>query len=405
MPFLRDLLVETKDGEWGEAEEDVDSVPMRVVRGTDFDNFRIGYLDDIPVRQILRRHAERKTLRQDDIIIETAGGSKDRPTGRTVLVTSRRLGSSELPFIPASFARFLRVDRNLICPHFLFWKLQAMYADGTLKKFHTQHTGVARFQFTTFATSETLDLPDRAVQEKIAAILSNYEDLIENNTRRILILEDMTRHIFEEWFVRFRAPVNVSPSTLDSPAGSLPSGWRISKVAGLIRRHRSGTIYRKSDCQNIGSVGVIDQSSSELLGYHSNRADHLATADKPLIIFGDHTCKMQLMISEFSIGPNTVVFDAAQSVSVYYLFELIRGLTKTREYKRHWNELVEKEVVIAPDKLTDAYALLVRPMFQMQDNLRRQNRNLRAQRNLLLPKLISGEIDVGRVAHIKEAAE
>jgi type I restriction enzyme S subunit len=98
------------------------------------------------------------------------------------------------------------------------------------------------------------------------------------------------------------------------------------------------------------------------------------------------------------VGPNTIVFASKPGVSVYYLFELVRGLTTTHEYKRHWNELVRKKVISAPRNLTDAYADFVRPSFVLMAKLRSISRNLRTSRDLLLPKLISGKIDLERAS-------
>ena len=72
--------------------------------------------------------------------------------------------------------------------------------------FHTQHTGVSRFQWTSFSEREPLRLPPLPVQRRIAGILSAYDELIENGQRRIRILEEMARVLYREWFVHFRFP-------------------------------------------------------------------------------------------------------------------------------------------------------------------------------------------------------
>jgi len=68
-------------------------------------------------------------------------------------------------------------------------------------------------------------LPPLAVQRRIASILSAYDDLIENNTRRIAILEEMARRIYEEWFVRFRFPGHERVKRVESELGLIPEGW------------------------------------------------------------------------------------------------------------------------------------------------------------------------------------
>ena len=71
-------------------------------------------------------------------------------------------------------------------------------------------------------------------QRKIAAILSAYDDLIENNTRRIAILEKMAQLLYREWFVHFRFPGHESVPMADSEVGSIPEGWRVVQISGMV---------------------------------------------------------------------------------------------------------------------------------------------------------------------------
>jgi type I restriction enzyme S subunit len=247
-------------------------------------------------------------------------------------------------------------------------------------------------------------LPEVDTQRRIASILGAHDDLIEVNRRRIALLEEMGRRLFEEWFVLFRYPGHGVGERIKGARGTVPDGWRVSQVRELVERQRNGKVYREKDCERSGRIMVIDQSSDEVLGFHSNNADHNAASADPIAIFGDHTCKMQLLVTPFSIGPNTVAFKAKGSINIYYLFELVRDLTRTREYKRHWNDLMSKEVLVAPVALAASYAEVVKPLFQLQEHLQRQNRNLREQRDLLLPRLISGELSVSTAERELETA-
>jgi len=213
---LKDLLIKSKDGEWGKGEKISDSQYMHVIRGTDFDSVRKGTSHNVPMRYIPNRIAERKTLFVNDVIIETAGGSKNRPTGRSLFLSKRRLKRFQYPVTCASFSRFLRIDPEKAFPEYIFWLLQHWYESGVTKKYHTQHTGVARFQYTVFSQNETMYLPPIEEQKRIASILSAYDDLIENNTRRIQILEELAQRIYTEWFVHFRFPGHEKVKMVDS---------------------------------------------------------------------------------------------------------------------------------------------------------------------------------------------
>ena len=76
---------------------------------------------------------------------------------------------------------------------------------------------------------------------------------------------------------------------------------------------------------------MIDQSCSSFLGFHGYQPDHSASPESPIIIFGDHTCKMQLMITPFSLGPNAVPFIAKDQTPISYLFFQFFNLVETEE--------------------------------------------------------------------------
>lgn len=86
----------------------------------------------------------------------------------------------------------------------------------------------------------TIALPPLAVQRKIAAILSAYDDLIENNTRRIQILEEMAQTIYREWFVKFRFPGHENVTMVDSELGPVPEGWESKTFSDIAELSRDG---------------------------------------------------------------------------------------------------------------------------------------------------------------------
>lgn len=187
----------------------------------------------------------------------------------------------------------------------------------------------------------------------------------------------------------------------------VPEGWAVLPVKTFVKRLPSGLTFTQATVRPEGVVPVVDQSRAELLGFHDGAPAHEASPTNPVVIFGDHTCKMQIMIRPFSLGPNTIPFVGQEDYPVHYVYSVVSGLVETHEYKRHWTELIAKTVVIAPPPVSRQFADMVSPAFQLAENLRSQNANLRAQRDLLVPKLISGEIDVTELpdAAVLEAAE
>ena len=232
-------------------------------------------------------------------------------------------------------------------------------------------------------------LPDLTTQRKIAGILSTYDDLIENNLRRIKILEEMAQSLYREWFVHFRFPGHESTSFTASSMGPIPKGWIVKPVEAVLKRLKAGTVYKKNDVSDSGSIPVIDQSTDLVLGYHQNKPDHQATASGPIAIFGDHTCKIQLMTEPFSIGPNVIPFVASGNLPLFYVYFLIRDLASTQEYKRHWIQLNSNEVGVTTNEIAERFHTFVQPIFEQFQLLQKQNQTLRRTRDLLLPQLLS----------------
>jgi len=231
-------------------------------------------------------------------------------------------------------------------------------------------------------------------QKKLSKVISTYDDLIENNNRRIANLEEMAQSLYREWFVKFRFPDNEKTKFIDSQLGKIPEGWEIHKVNEIIKRRRAGTVYKQKDVDITGAVPVIDQSRSEVLGYHSNEPDHMASSNEPIAIFGDHTCKMQLVVEPFSVGPNVVPFEPKIDRQLQYIFFLVNSLISTQEYKRHWTELNQKVVTVADKDTVAKYSDFVSPLLKKINSLRRINIILSRQHDLILPKLISGTLEL-----------
>ncbi len=234
---LRSLLIHTRDGEWGSANPGAGLVPIRVIRGTDFERVRRGDLTTVPIRYLRAEKSARKALKPGDILIETAGGSKGRPTGRTLLIQSRTLEGTEVPFTCASFARFLRVDEAQVNARYLYWFLQHLYQIGEMERHQVQHTGIARFQFTRFSEEIQVPLPPLPEQRHIAHILGMLDDKIELNRRMNQTLEEIARALFKSWFVDFD-PVHAKATlkSHDTPPPQGGSDWTVERARAYLDR-------------------------------------------------------------------------------------------------------------------------------------------------------------------------
>ncbi|WP_375196532.1 restriction endonuclease subunit S [Sphingobium sp.] len=397
MITLRDLLLDSRDGEWGKGEPFGQSVHMQAIRGTDFEDVRLGNTSSVPDRHLVARHAARKKLQKWDIVFETAGGSKDRPTGRSVLLTPSRMARFELPVTCASFARFLRIDPEKADPEFVFWLLQDMYHRRELLRFHTQHTGVARFQFTTFADTWPLNLPPRPVQRRIADILSAYDDLIENNTRRIAILEDMARRLFDEWFgrdadvgdrepVRIDTLIDFDPKTKVTKEGRKPflpmpcvptnsmvvSDWEEREGnAGSKFLNGDTLLARITPCLENGKTAFVDFLPDGAAGFGST----------------------EFIVMRGRAVPPEFVYCLARSEA--FREHAIKSMSGATGRQRVSSAAVAQFEIVSPHpERLEKFGEAARRIFSMVRSLADANTNLRTTRDLLLPKLISGEIEV-----------
>jgi type I restriction enzyme, S subunit len=416
MTVLRDLLIDSRDGEWGKGESFADSVEVSVIRGTDFARARLGEIGHIPIRHLGQKYVQRKSLLPDDIIIETAGGTKDQPTGRTVYLTDRLLNALERPAVCASFARFLRIDPNAASPKFIFWLLQDLYERRVILKYNTQHTGVARFQFTTFADTFDLQLPERDRQESIASTLSAYDDLIEVNQRRIAILGEIARRLFGEWFVHFRYPGHESGELVETELGVAPNGWKPGIVADISQLISRGVAPEYDDT---AAGTVINQKCirGQCLSLEQARRQAKFVPVEKLLQRADvlinstgvgtlgRTAQVMGDLPATTVDSHVSIVRAAKGVDVHFFgMQLLtlepyferQGIGSTGQTELSRKAIADAPLLVPPNELTERFGHIVGPMREQSETLRRQNTRLRTARDLLLPKLISGEIEFKR---------
>lgn len=229
-------------------------------------------------------------------------------------------------------------------------------------------------------------------QQKIASILSTYDTLIENNTKRIRLLEQMAENLYKEWFVRFRFPGHENVEM----ENGLPKGWKVERIKECVKRLPYGRTYKENELSQEGSVIVIDQSTSELLGYHNNAPSHYASFDSPIILFGDHSCKFCFMTRNFSLGENVIPFISkdANEIDICFLYFATHKLIVTEEYKRHWGRFSAMKILIPQIELQQKFSKLVIEFEKLKQSLIAANSLLTRQRDLLLPRLMSGKLEV-----------
>ena len=264
-----------------------------------------------------------------------------------------------------------------------------------------------------------VNLPSLSVQQRIAGILSAYDDLIENNQRRIQILETMARALYREWFVEFRFPGYEEFARVASPLGDIPQGWEVKSI------------------QQLGTVITGKTPSKGNLDFYGNDMPFVKTPDMHgnMFTLGTNDCLSTAgaesqanktlpagSICVSCIGTigvvsittedcqtnqqiNSVV--VANSVSREFLFLRLQDAKQTLENlgangatmgNVNKGKFKAMKIVCPPDNLLARYHRLVEPMFSEILSLFRQIQTLSQTRDLLLPRLLSGQVALAETA-------
>ena len=172
-----DLLEHTIGGDWGgENRDDKNTERVAIIRGTDIPDLVSGANSRVAIRYTTKSKLASRKLCHGDIVIEVSGGSKDQPTGRSILITDELLSQFDCPVEPASFCRLFRPKDPLYSP-FLSVHLSHIYQLGKTWEYQIQSTGISNFQTTHFLNHEMIALPPKD-------ILIAFNKVAEASTRR-----------------------------------------------------------------------------------------------------------------------------------------------------------------------------------------------------------------------------
>lgn len=239
-----------------------------------------------------------------------------------------------------------------------------------------------------------LSLPELPLQHRIASILSTYDTLIENNTKRIRLLEKMAENLYKEWFVRFRFPGHENVEM----ENGLPKGWTVEKVKDWCR-----VFTGRKDVNQTVEGGKYAFFSCSPNMFHS---DEYIYDGKAVLIAGNgsYTGRTRYFEGKFDLYQRTyaVVSDRPDDDFMFYLFlrfkydfePLHNGGTRGSAIPYIVMKDITKYKFLYDTDIVKCYTERVKPMFDEIDNLQHQNSLLARQRDLLLPRLMSGKLEV-----------
>ena len=237
-----------------------------------------------------------------------------------------------------------------------------------------------------------LEMPSRKYQDVIASILSTYDTLIENNTKRIRLLEKMAENLYKEWFVRFRFPGHENVEM----ENGLPKGWKRGSLSDVCEFKRGKNIT-SSEMQE-GNVPVIS-AGLEPSGYHS--CSNVKGVNVTMSSSGANAGYIAIHYSDIWAADCSYIEESTTG-NIYYVYELLnnirtvinnfqRGAAQPHVYPKDVNRikliLPSKELML---KANGRLEIMHKEIY----NLQKQNSLLARQRDLLLPRLMSGKLEV-----------
>jgi len=254
-----------------------------------------------------------------------------------------------------------------------------------------------------------IQIPPLSIQREIAAILSAYDDLIENNTRRIQILEEMAQRIYREWFVKFRYPGYENDRFVESELGMIPEGWEVKKLGEMITFQKGKKPKKFSDTKQ-------EEYLPYLLIEVLKGGKSFYTNDKGMII--DELDDVIMVMDGASSGMVYIGFYGAvgstlanirpndkKKLSPFILYHFFIDNLKAISDNNigsaipHANKdfINQMHTIIPPEKGMIDFHNYFEEIYLLIRILKEKNKNLRQTRDLLLPKLISGKIDVSEL--------
>ena len=256
-------------------------------------------------------------------------------------------------------------------------------------------------------------VPDRPLQASIAASLGAFDDLIENNWRRIEILEESARLLYREWFVHFRFPGHEDVELVDSDLGLIPEGWEVN-VASIALEITPKLRAKKDQEYRFITMGDLSASSmdcrpSEVRSGNSGakfqNGDILFARITPCLENGKTGFVQCLDHGEIGRGSTEFIVLRGRRLSPEYTYLLARedgfrqhaitSMSGASGRQRVSNACFDSYLLaVPPPAVAQRFSDLVAPMFSLVARLADQNETLREARDLLLPRLISGELDI-----------
>lgn len=378
--------------------------PFKMLRTA---NVRDGWIETSNTRRVDEEVYERWTRRmrpqRGDVIL-----TREAPLGEVGM-----LRTDESVFLGQRLVMY-RADPAECDPHFLLYSMLGPSVQAELRSLGSGAT----VEHLRVPDCEKLTIPCPAlpIQQRIGAVLSSLDALVENNRRRVEVLEEMARAIYREWFVHFRYPGHATVSLAESPLGSIPDGWERVQLADLVST-QYGYTESASDTElgphylrgmDINKRSYIDWSSLPYCSIDDEalRRFRIQVGDVFVIRMADPgkvgICEVEtnavfasylvrLRPSTDRISPYFLFFTLSADEYQGWVTGASTGATRKSVSAK---VMTEPRIVLAPNHVQQEFEGVVLPMRLLMARLVEQNSTLTTLRDKLLPRLVTGQIDV-----------
>lgn len=343
-------------------------------------------------------------IEKDNLLISSIGQSNETESTKRQFITNDVLFGSLRPYfrkiympkfrgVCSTDITVLRANDNTD-PSFLKY-LVSSYEFIQMASNYSNGSRMPRVKWSDLAKLNWM-LPNHSTQTKIGKLLSVYDELIENNRKRIEILEEMAQLLYREWFVEFRFPGHEEVKMISTELDKIPEGWGVEKVSNIIKRYSPGKLYDSNTVSEKGRVPVLDQGQTGIIGYHNDEPSLTASLHNPIIIFANHTCYQRVINFPFSAIQNVIPFktNKRNARNLYWLHYATNELIELNDYKGHWPEFMTKKLSLPPNHICEKFGQIVEGFARETLFLNRLNSNLSKIKDLVLPKLMSGEVNI-----------
>jgi len=385
-----------------------------IVKVSDFTDDSVDSTTLVCIPESIATDYQKYELRAGDVVVQTVGSWPSNPAsvvGKCVRTPNDAAGAllnqNAVKLSPTD-----SLDRR-----FLFYLLRnedfKTYIIGTAQGAASQAAitleAIRGYEF---------EFPPLHVQQQIADILSTYDELIKNNQRRIRILEEMARTLYREWFVHFRFPGHEKISHIASSFGDIPQGWKLGKLADICHII-PGYAFKSKDWQgdgvpvikikNIQQDNTIDTDSVDFVSEDVFQATHskflLGNGDILIAMTGATAGKLGKLRTKqrFLLNQRVAKIIPDDVYRAFIWCAISTDESKDRFFRladgaaqpnMSGSQIEDVEIILPTRDLAEAFSRIAEPILNQSDILYLKIQNLRQTRDFLLPRLLSGQVEL-----------